>query len=86
MDVIRPMHPFHRTELLVGGEGFDRLAGSSACVIGLGGVGGHAADALIRAGPRCSTTDARCKSSERWSTLVSRRSPPGCESSRSGTP
>jgi tRNA A37 threonylcarbamoyladenosine dehydratase len=44
------MHPFHRTELLVGGEGFDRLAGSSACVIGLGGVGGHAADALIRAG------------------------------------
>jgi tRNA A37 threonylcarbamoyladenosine dehydratase len=44
------MHPFHRTELLVGADGFDRLAGASACVIGLGGVGGHAADALARAG------------------------------------
>ncbi|MEQ1568696.1 MAG: tRNA threonylcarbamoyladenosine dehydratase [Myxococcota bacterium] len=46
----RPMHPFHRTELLVGGPGFDRLASASACVIGLGGVGGHAADALARSG------------------------------------
>jgi tRNA threonylcarbamoyladenosine dehydratase len=46
----RPMHPFHRTELLVGGEGYDRLAAASACVIGLGGVGGHAADALARCG------------------------------------
>lgn len=44
------MHPFHRTELLVGGPGFDRLSAASACVIGLGGVGGHAADALVRAG------------------------------------
>lgn len=50
MDGTRPMHPFHRTELLVGGAGFDKLAASSACVIGLGGVGGHAADALVRAG------------------------------------
>lgn len=47
---MRPMHPFHRTELLVGGAGFDKLSASSACVIGLGGVGGHAADALARAG------------------------------------
>ncbi|MEZ4242106.1 MAG: tRNA threonylcarbamoyladenosine dehydratase, partial [Myxococcota bacterium] len=47
---LRPMHPFHRTELLVGAEGWDRLAGASACVIGRGGVGGHAADALARAG------------------------------------
>ncbi|MEQ1502172.1 MAG: tRNA threonylcarbamoyladenosine dehydratase [Myxococcota bacterium] len=46
----RPMHPFHRTELVVGGPGFDRLAAASACVIGLGGVGGHAADALARSG------------------------------------
>lgn len=46
----RPMHPFHRTELLVGGDGYDKLAASSACVIGLGGVGGHAADALVRSG------------------------------------
>jgi tRNA A37 threonylcarbamoyladenosine dehydratase len=50
MDTIRPMHPFHRTELLVGGEGYDKLAASSACVIGLGGVGGHAAEALARSG------------------------------------
>jgi tRNA A37 threonylcarbamoyladenosine dehydratase len=50
MDAIRPMHPFHRTELLVGGEGYDKLAASSACVIGLGGVGGHAAEALARSG------------------------------------
>lgn len=49
-DAMRPMHPFHRTELLIGGPGFDKLAASSACVIGLGGVGGHAADALARAG------------------------------------
>ncbi|MEN0061944.1 MAG: tRNA threonylcarbamoyladenosine dehydratase [Myxococcota bacterium] len=47
---IRPMHPFHRTELLVGGEGHDRLVASSACVIGLGGVGSYAAEALARSG------------------------------------
>ena len=44
------MHPFHRTELLVGGEGWDRLTRASACVIGLGGVGSYAAEALIRSG------------------------------------
>jgi len=48
--VVRPMHPFHRTELLVGGEGFDRLVASSACVIGLGGVGSYAAEAMVRSG------------------------------------
>ncbi len=46
----RAMHPFHRTELLVGGDGFDRLASSRACVIGIGGVGSYAAEALARAG------------------------------------
>ena len=49
MDV-RPMHPFHRSELLVGAEGFDRLAASSAVIIGLGGVGSYAAEALVRSG------------------------------------
>jgi tRNA threonylcarbamoyladenosine dehydratase len=44
------MHPFHRTELLVGRPGFARLQGASACVIGLGGVGSYAAEALVRAG------------------------------------
>ncbi|MEZ4322732.1 MAG: tRNA threonylcarbamoyladenosine dehydratase [Myxococcota bacterium] len=47
---MRKMHPFHRTELLVGGEGFDRLSGASAIVIGLGGVGSYAAEALVRSG------------------------------------
>jgi len=44
------MHPFHRTELLVGQEGYARLQGVSACVVGLGGVGSYAAEALARAG------------------------------------
>lgn len=44
------MHPFHRTELLVGRPGFARLQAASACVIGLGGVGSYAAEALVRAG------------------------------------
>lgn len=50
MDPIRPMHPFHRTELLVGGDGFDHLQRSTALVVGLGGVGGHVAEALVRSG------------------------------------
>ena len=48
----RPMHPFHRTELLVGGEGMDRLEAARVAVIGLGGVGGHACEALARSGIR----------------------------------
>jgi tRNA A37 threonylcarbamoyladenosine dehydratase len=44
------MHPFHRTELLLGGAGYDRLVASRACVIGLGGVGAQAAEALVRSG------------------------------------
>ena len=44
------MHPFHRSELLLGADGYDRLVGASACVIGLGGVGSYAAEALIRSG------------------------------------
>ncbi len=44
------MHPFHRTELLVGREGFGRLQAASVCVIGLGGVGSYAAEALARSG------------------------------------
>lgn len=44
------MHPFHRTELLVGGEGFARLKAARVAVIGLGGVGSYAAEALARSG------------------------------------
>ncbi len=44
------MHPFHRTELLVGGEGFSKLSQASVAVIGLGGVGSYAAEAIVRSG------------------------------------
>ncbi len=47
---MRSMHPFHRTELLVGGAGYDRLSEARICIIGLGGVGGHAAEAVVRSG------------------------------------
>ena len=45
-----PMHPFHRTELLIGGSGFEQMRDSRVCVIGLGGVGSYAAEALVRSG------------------------------------
>ena len=44
------MHAFQRTELLVGREGWSRLQGARMMVVGLGGVGGYAAEALARAG------------------------------------
>lgn len=44
------MHPFHRTELLVGKKGFARLQRSSVLVVGLGGVGSFAAEAIARSG------------------------------------
>lgn len=43
------MHPFHRTELLVGHDGLERLKGARVAVIGLGGVGSYATEALARA-------------------------------------
>jgi tRNA threonylcarbamoyladenosine dehydratase len=43
-------HRFTRTELLLGPAGLERLRNSSVAVFGLGGVGGHAAEALCRAG------------------------------------
>jgi tRNA threonylcarbamoyladenosine dehydratase len=44
------LHRFSRTELLIGPEGLERLKQSSVAVIGLGGVGAYAAEALCRAG------------------------------------
>jgi tRNA A37 threonylcarbamoyladenosine dehydratase len=44
------MHPFQRTELLLGQDGFAKLQGTRAAVIGLGGVGSYAAEALARSG------------------------------------
>lgn len=44
------LHRFSRTELLTGKEGFKRLQDSCVAVMGLGGVGSFAAEALARAG------------------------------------
>lgn len=44
------MHAFQRTELLVGSAGWERLRGARMLVVGLGGVGSYAAEALARAG------------------------------------
>lgn len=39
-----------RTGMLVGEAGLERLAGSTVAVIGVGGVGGYAAEMIVRAG------------------------------------
>ncbi len=44
------LHRFSRTEILLGGEGVDRLSRASVAVFGLGGVGSYSAEALCRAG------------------------------------
>ena len=41
---------FSRTELLLGKEAMDKLAASRVAVFGVGGVGGHCVDALVRCG------------------------------------
>lgn len=41
---------FARTELLLGSEAMDILKNSRVAVFGIGGVGGHAAEALVRSG------------------------------------
>ena len=45
-----PDHRFDRLKLLVGDGGLERLAGASVAVVGIGGVGGHATEALVRSG------------------------------------
>lgn len=44
------MHPFSRTELLIGEEGLIKLKKARVAVFGLGGVGSFAAESLVRAG------------------------------------
>lgn len=44
------MHPFQRTELLVGQSGWTRLTAARVMVVGVGGVGSYAVEALVRAG------------------------------------
>jgi tRNA A37 threonylcarbamoyladenosine dehydratase len=39
-----------RTELLLGKDGLDRLKNSNVLIVGLGGVGGYAAEVICRAG------------------------------------
>ena len=44
------MNQFSRTEILLGQENMKRLASSKVAVFGIGGVGGYAAEALVRSG------------------------------------
>lgn len=44
------LNQFSRTELLLGSEGMAKLAASRVAVFGIGGVGGHAVEALVRSG------------------------------------
>ncbi len=44
------INQFSRTELLLGKEGVEKLKRSHVAVFGIGGVGGHAAEALVRSG------------------------------------
>ncbi|UHA74316.1 tRNA threonylcarbamoyladenosine dehydratase [Paenibacillus sp. 481] len=44
------LHQFSRTELAFGPEGLEKMKGSTVAVLGIGGVGGIAAEALARTG------------------------------------
>lgn len=41
---------FSRTEMLLGGDGMERLRNSRVAVFGIGGVGGYVVEALVRSG------------------------------------
>lgn len=44
------LNQFLRTELLLGEEGMKKLANARVAVFGIGGVGGHTVEALVRSG------------------------------------
>ena len=46
------MNQFSRSELLLGKDGMEKLKNAHVAVFGIGGVGGHAAEALARTGVR----------------------------------
>lgn len=44
------LEQFSRTEMLIGSDGMDKLKNSRVAIFGIGGVGGHAVEALVRSG------------------------------------
>ncbi len=44
------MNQFYKTELLIGESGINKLKNSNVIVFGIGGVGGHVCEMLVRAG------------------------------------
>ena len=44
------MMPFSRTQRVLGAEAMQRLSAARVAVFGIGGVGGHSAEALVRSG------------------------------------
>ena len=44
------MMPFSRTQRVLGAEAMQRLSAARVAVFGIGGVGGHTAEALVRSG------------------------------------
>lgn len=47
------IHPFSRTELLIGTDNLNKLAACTVAVFGVGGVGSHCIEALARSGIGC---------------------------------
>ncbi|BCJ86559.1 tRNA threonylcarbamoyladenosine dehydratase [Effusibacillus dendaii] len=44
------LHRFSRTELVIGPEGLEKMRNATVCVLGMGGVGSFAVEALARTG------------------------------------
>lgn len=44
------LHPFSRTQLLIGEDGIERLRRARVAIFGVGGVGGYVCEALVRSG------------------------------------
>lgn len=48
ISIMKFQHEFSRTELLIGEENLNKLKKSKVAVLGIGGVGGYAVEALVR--------------------------------------